>query len=436
MVLLSKEDPPQQPLVRLDDEPGPSEALPAPPSFEESAGHVLIDFDQAGALVPTGGELPPPEFTPYDAEYWVSKDKSIISHDPHLNEDGEALYRFLLSQANSPPNFSMHCKGTHTEQRTRLVTKTDQHGQRRTVTEHYTETVTDFDFAVDLTQHVPLYATQWTAGDDEPAYRGLMHREVGAPGDTRKAVKEEVKDFKRWLNEREMRGLPPWISDMYSRREGAGVPMQQRHDVLKSSWTLRQWADDYCASSKVFKEFVYEKVIYGWYIEGLQTAIRSAIFSTHYTGDLAITFESSLAKVIIRPNTRLARMLSNPWLKLLLIVTLVYPFIWLFQNFHSRGGGRWTVAGGAYALKRFEPINVDVYGTMTTGNGQVVLPHHKIVKTSSGPKLLVGMREGEWFKIWEGTIRRMVLARKVDPTPVYMPDDVPNYAAAILDGYD
>jgi hypothetical protein len=31
-------------------------------------------------------------------------------------------------------------------------------------------------------------------------------------------------------------------------------------DGLRSSKTLREWADDYCASPKYLKEFVYEKV--------------------------------------------------------------------------------------------------------------------------------------------------------------------------------
>ena len=38
--------------------------------------------------IPPGGEEPPPEFTPYEAEYFISGGKEIVSHDPHLNEDG------------------------------------------------------------------------------------------------------------------------------------------------------------------------------------------------------------------------------------------------------------------------------------------------------------------------------------------------------------
>lgn len=93
-----------------------------------------------------------------------------------------------------------------------------------------------------------------------------MSREVGPPGGTTKANRDTKKGFKAWLVERRRRGLPPWVGPNNDRREGPAAfwagALQQPHgaDVLKSSWTLRQWADDYCQSRKIFKEFVYEKV--------------------------------------------------------------------------------------------------------------------------------------------------------------------------------
>jgi len=34
---------------------------------------------------------PPPPFTAYEAEYMETDDGDIISHDPHLNQDGKRL---------------------------------------------------------------------------------------------------------------------------------------------------------------------------------------------------------------------------------------------------------------------------------------------------------------------------------------------------------
>jgi hypothetical protein len=124
--------------------------------------------------------------------------------------------------------------------------------------------------------------------------------------------------------------------------------------------------------------------------------------------------------VIVRPNTRVSRAISNPWLKFLLIITLIYPCIWLFQHFHQRGGGRWAVGGGAYALKRWEVVGEDGSHAMFEDDR----------------RLFIGEREGEWFKRWEGTIRRCVMARKVDNRAMSLPDeDVTNWPATELDGF-
>lgn len=69
-----------------DTQPGPSNVQP-PPSFQEGIeqDHVVLNFQPAGA---------PPAFAPYEAEFVRSKQGHIISHDPHLNEDGKQWLLF------------------------------------------------------------------------------------------------------------------------------------------------------------------------------------------------------------------------------------------------------------------------------------------------------------------------------------------------------
>ncbi|KAF9237334.1 hypothetical protein BU15DRAFT_22813, partial [Melanogaster broomeanus] len=359
----------------------------------------------------------PPAFTPYQASLFTSGTGNIISHDPHLNEDGEALYRFLLSQASIPPRIILHCKGSHNETHTRLV-KSRHEGQTRMRTEQYTERIVDFDFSIDVGQHIFGEPAHWSVGDSTPAYRGRMFREVGIGGEKRKAKRAETKAAKAWENERNSKGFPPWVGSEYAWREDQPHIMHT-DSVLKSSWTLRQWADDYCASKKFLKEFDYEKVVYGWHFDAIKAATHSVITSTHYRGDLVVEFETSCAIISVRSHNRLSRALSNGWIKLLLIITLIYPFLWLFKRFHSRGGGRWSVCGGAYALKRTQqntsppeytggliysesPFR-DVQASDST-SGQASGP-------SGAPNRVVGLREGVWFRQWEGTIRRAVLNR-------------------------
>jgi len=81
---LKEDRPPEQPLAN-GSVAGPSE-LP-PPSFSESGGDAVMVFGETPDAFPEGGEEPP-QFTPYEAEHWVSMSGEIISHDPHLNEDG------------------------------------------------------------------------------------------------------------------------------------------------------------------------------------------------------------------------------------------------------------------------------------------------------------------------------------------------------------
>jgi hypothetical protein len=98
----------------------------------------------------------------------------------------------------------------------------------------------------------------------------------------------------------------------------------------------------------------------------------------------------------VRPDRAISRAISNPCLKFLLIITFIYPCIWLFQRFYSRVGGRWGVGGSAYALRRRGGV---VEGGVN-GRGE----------RSEG----VGESEGEWMKRWENTIQRSVIDRRVD----------------------
>lgn len=426
----------------VDTSPPPFQAQQAPmdPPLPVG-GHVLIDFSGAD-VIPAGGEEPPPAFTTYDAEFSIDSSGTVLSHDDHLNTDGEALYRFLLTHASTPPNYTLHISGTHEETHTRLVSRTDSKGYVKQETEMYTETVTDFDFNIDVGQQILSVVERppvhWSVPDEQPAYRGHMVRDVGIPNvSLRHATKQEMKIDRKWAEERTEHGLPPWVASYRqsvaeSRPEGGAAA----YDVLQSSWTLRQWADDYCASEKMLKEFVYEKVIYGWDTATLTSAIRAVILSTHYRGRVNVSFKLSSSRIVVRSSNRLSRALSKTWVKVLLFLTLIYPFIALFRRFHRRGGGRWEVCGGAYALKAWTDAPPDALAAATATAGEPARAS-RIVKTPHGVKMLLGEPEGEWFRRWQGTIRNAVLGRRQHAPPLIQPDGDEgwNPAAEALDGF-
>jgi hypothetical protein len=169
---------------------------------------------------------------------------------------GEALYRFLLGQANDAPSLRLYCRGTHPEHRTRWVPEgrdNSDSGSRET----YTETVIDFDFCIDIgLGHAASPLVHWSVADFQPAYRGLMTLEVEESTGKRRANRAERKAHVRWSEQGKARGLPPWITSMDRWSEGICDDIRP----LRSSKTLRQWADEYCASGKYLKEFVYKKV--------------------------------------------------------------------------------------------------------------------------------------------------------------------------------
>lgn len=202
---------------------------------------------------------------------------SLISVPYNL---GEALYRFLLAHSATPPTFHLHIKGTHTETRTRIIDTHHHHGGSsgrhrdvRIPTETYTEVVVDFDFRIDLTPNIVTDSArapvQWSIPDDEPAYRGKVFQQVevsGMPiGETqmRKPSGKERKGYKLWCQERVRKGLPPWVGSHSHNPSTPWNALPEGEIQLKSSRTVRQWCDDYCASNKVLKEFVYTKVRVG-----------------------------------------------------------------------------------------------------------------------------------------------------------------------------
>lgn len=134
--------------------------------------------------------------------------------------------------------------------------------------ETYTETVVDFDFFIDVLPEATegRDPATWSINDDEPAYRGKMVREYeGSSSPTtgslrQKATREQVKEYKAWAARRSRTGLHPWIRQEDLERGFVDIPALSHMDGLKSSKTIRQWADEYCASPKYLKEFVYEKV--------------------------------------------------------------------------------------------------------------------------------------------------------------------------------
>ncbi|KAG8854889.1 hypothetical protein FRB96_007289 [Tulasnella sp. 330] len=479
-------------------------SLATPPSFEQSQAsiHALLEripHDDDDAVVHSlkGNEadaLLPPDFSEYEAEYFTGSDGNIISHDKHLNEDGEALYRFLLAQASRRPSLFLRCKANHEEWRTRQITRYED-GKNVTSTETYSETIVDFDFIIDASDAIlPVSQTGapiWLAGGRNATYRGGRQLEVdsvptmvtdveGHPVSInlevggswvkkrswrRKATKSEVEASTAWKKRREDCGYAPWVlmpgmlHGTEACVESEDVRFQLQHSVNSTSGevddshilppvkTLRDWADEYCGNQKLLKEFTFEKVVYGWNFSALRQAVESTCRSNYaYQSQPLVSFNLEGSMISIRPNNWSSRMLSNKWILALLWITLIYPlFIWPFKRFATRGDGEWRVAGSAFALAKYQHLpnsmpgeDVDQYRqrTSTTLLDAGPSSDFKLLKaTPKGVAELVGQREGQWFARWEDTIAGLVRQRYVSSVPVERPFGSVRTAGIGLDGY-
>ena len=150
------------------------------------------------------------------------------------------------------------------------------------------------------------------------------------------------------------------------------------------------------------------QVPYGWDFSALKAAIKDAILATGYEGHPKITLVDRSSKIRICADNGLSWAVTNPWPKLIMWATLVYPLVWLFKRFNKEGGGKWEVCGGAYPLQIRYDVPIPPPGQQSVAVAQ-----------------LMGSREGEWFAQWEGTIQRAVCSRLRTSAPLELPLEAP-----------
>ncbi|KAI8333399.1 hypothetical protein BC941DRAFT_434606 [Chlamydoabsidia padenii] len=121
---------------------------------DHDVNEPLINTDQQQVILRDSfqGRPPPPNYSVYHAHYQTKK-SGILSRDPHLNQDGEALAQFLQQQ-NNPPLMKIKFYGYHEETHFRTRSVTDDEGNRREEQEPVTRKVDDFNFGIDCSDDV------------------------------------------------------------------------------------------------------------------------------------------------------------------------------------------------------------------------------------------------------------------------------------------
>ncbi|ODN91403.1 hypothetical protein L198_05917 [Cryptococcus wingfieldii CBS 7118] len=204
--------------------------------------------------------------------------------------------------------------------------------------------------------------------------------------------------------------------------EGTSISPTQGQGQGHARANLKEWCKAYCADRGVLNEFSLQKDLCGWDLDGVQSAINGAIRSTGYSHpNLEVTLDVDDRVVIVHPNNFLSRILGNSFVYFLSWLFMIYPLIWFWKRWSSRGGAPWDVTVATYALKFYPPLP-HTFPSEPLPDAQSRLPslyklnpqlpkEPQLVQGPKGVHYLVGRKEGGWFREWEERIRMGVRTR-------------------------
>lgn len=358
------------------------------------------------------------------------------------------MYDFIRRETLSPPSLTVRCSAVRNRTADRSETVL-QNGQPRQVQAGQQYRVTDFDFFIDLT---PIYShpennaniALYARPPSEPARRGTFSLTVGGPTDPdgenkpRAASSSAVSVWKSWGDFCKKRARAPWGSmkddeefwatrgsdstgqvSLSTRREDEEALLEGENFTEAN---LRAWCETFCADQGMLKSFTLRKTIWGWDLVSLRQAIERSILSTGYQPSpdlpIQIRFEVKDDVLVVQDSNWLTRFLLNRFCFFFLIVTLVYPFLWVWQRLSPRGGAPYDVARSTYAMKFYPPLP-STYPAETVQQAQDRLPglfklHPEVPRDPflhKGPRgvhYLLGQREGSFYREWDERVRMAV----------------------------
>lgn len=358
--------------------------------------------------------------TDYENIEFEVKDEEVISHDPILSRDVNALSYFVEEHGSLKPDYYVTLRGTHTEKRTRVVRR-----DGRDRIETYTVTIVDFEFSIDISSHLKkAKPIVYTVADHVPAFRGGMRMATEPNGPTRiesrRMVTSDEQDIQEsWEQETESVGRPPWISrprDGGRSDEEAYVGLANK--PLASGRSVEEWLTDYIQSRRVVKDFKVTKSVYGWNTLSLSTSLTELVEAagyrnTHPTGHISVEFTQSSKCVHIRSPNFVSKIFSSKLYIFLTCLILVFPFLWLWRRFWPGAGGKWAVMGTAFPIKHWELVRGTTPGETVEAaqvrlGGKDLVPAGERMKrlrvTPEGVWILRGTHESEWFREWQESI--------------------------------
>jgi len=184
-----------------------------------------------------------------------------------------------------------------------------------------------------------------------------------------------------------------WVGHTDAERERNDIEGDQ--SLLKSSKSLRTWVKAYVDRAGPLKEFDWTKGVDGWDWGGIRDAIKGSILRCGYSGNVTVSFDVAGRHVFVRPPGLWSSMYGDAMGNMLLWFSFVKPYLLYYYK-----QGRWAIGGEVWHLRRGDD----------------------------------GLREGEWFRLWESTIERCVEKRMTIKEVLRQPWSVS--PGATLEGYN
>ncbi|KAL5334167.1 hypothetical protein BJX70DRAFT_30515 [Aspergillus crustosus] len=315
---------------------------PSPPPTQpsSSASDELPSYDQAAAqppLFPASTEdsslAPPPDayHTPGQQKYHSLKYKNsaggVVTIGPDFASNPESLAEYLTAQTRIPPRQCLLINGSHKE-------------SRKSGNDTKTESVTDFNFTIDLTRTILRWGRNETAGpsqrwsyttvvsdnDEQKAYRGGRIR-------TRSQKPGRI-------------ALPEGDGDGDGDgEEGARLMDLENAEDTENYPGLKGWCQRFCNDPSPVKSFTFRRRLHGFDATPMRDALTSHIRSTGYQGHIGITPVTANGFVVIYSPHWINKLRNNGfayWLCIILqLWLLTWPVIWFLERRYEVVRSEW-----------------------------------------------------------------------------------------------
>ncbi|KAL4869874.1 hypothetical protein BDV12DRAFT_195882 [Aspergillus spectabilis] len=308
-------------------QPPPS---PPPTQPSSSASDELPSYDQAAAQPPLVPAEDNPLSPPPDAYHTAGQQKyhsirtkhaagGIVSLDPSFTSNAACLEQYLTAQTRLPPRPCLIINGSHKE-------------SRKSGNETKTETVTDFNFTIDLTRTILRWGRNETSGPSER----WSYTTVVSDNDGQKA-------FRGGRIRR--RSKKPGRIALPEGDEGERLMDLENAENMESYPGLAGWCQRFCNDPAPVKSFTYRRRLHGFDAAPMRNALTSHIRSTGYQGHISVSTAMANGFVTFYSPHWINKLRNNAfayWACIILQLWIItWPIIWLMERRYEVVRSEW-----------------------------------------------------------------------------------------------